>query len=40
MKRRGELSELDYDLLLHDVISTRLEGETKQNELAERGYLR
>jgi hypothetical protein len=40
MKRRAELSELDYDLLLYDVIPTRLEGETKQNELAERGYLR
>lgn len=41
MKNRlGELFDLDYDLLLHDVTSTYFEGEAQRNELAQRGYSR
>jgi transposase len=38
--RRGELFDLDYDLLLYDVTSTYFEGDAKRNELAQRGYSR
>src|SRR5438093_10874276 len=38
--RLGELSMLDYDLLLYDVTSTYFEGQAKQNPLAQRGHSR
>ena len=39
-QRLGELFDLDYDLLLYDVTSTYFEGESGDNELAQRGYSR
>ncbi|MCG8461917.1 MAG: IS1634 family transposase [Holophagales bacterium] len=36
----GELFDVDYDLLLHDVTSTYFEGMAEKNELAQRGYSR
>jgi len=39
-EKRGDLFELEYDLLLYDVTSTYFEGEAKANPLAQRGYSR
>jgi transposase len=39
-EKLGELFELDYDLLLHDVTSTYFEGQTEKNPQAQRGYSR
>jgi Transposase DDE domain len=36
----GSLFELDYDLLLYDIMSTYFEGEAADNPLALRGYSR